>query len=491
MKIFQTLMDIGQTHLGGLISNAQQDEKVRYHIVGSKVRMACNLVKSLYGRSHRTKLIVNGYGQVLLSSQPGVIYDNVKMNHPLVKLLQDYVKKMDVVGDGVTFFVILVSELIQETIDVIGKGMKPTYLSQMLREVHKEVEDLARELRVEHSVRFEDRESISKVLKGILKDDGLEKMVSEGISLARSFSSENIRVCKVGCGSMEDSYVVQGMVFNRSPEGEVKHVLKGKTLIYNCPLDISRTELKGTVLMKTASELLSFSKDENKRTKKAVESMNGDVVICSGKVDKIYLDFLNKSKKLVFRITSKYDLRRIRELLGGHILSNFGSQSEESMGFVEEVVTFTEGICEYTKFISRSKKVYTLVLKNSVQAALDEQERMVQKALNVLSKNTKENKIDLVDGAGRFEKRLSRIFLERSAASKEGKGLVYKCIGKVLGGFGSSDAEIYDVYNSKVKALKYSIEFISTLFETSGYLIGKPEAMNITPRNNQNWDEDH
>ncbi|AFN82867.1 T complex protein 1 theta subunit [Encephalitozoon romaleae SJ-2008] len=207
--------------------------------------------------------------------------------------------------------------------------------------------------------------------------------------------------------------------------------------------------------------------------------------------DKIYLDFLNKSRKLVFRITSKYDLRRIRELLGGHILSSLGSQSEESMGFVEEVVTFTEGICEYTKFISGSKKVYTLVLKNSVQAELDEQERMVQKALNVLSKNTKENKIDLVDGAGRFEKRLSKIFLERSAASKEGKGLVYKCIGKVLGGFGSSDAEIYDVYNSKVKALKYSIEFISTLFETSDYLIGKPEAMNITPRNNQNWDEDH
>ncbi|AFN82866.1 T complex protein 1 theta subunit [Encephalitozoon romaleae SJ-2008] len=276
-------MDIGQTHLGGLISNAQQDEKVRYHIVGSKVRMTCNLVKSLYGRSHRTKLIVNGYGQVLLSSQPGVIYDNIKMNHPLVKLLQDYVKKMDVVGDGATFFVVLVSELIQETIDIIGKGMKPTYLSHMLREVHKEVEDLTKGLRVEHIIRFEDRESISKVLRGILKDSNLEKMVSEGISLTRSFNSENIRVCKVACGSVEDSYVVQGMVFNRSPEGEVKHVLKGKTSIYNCPLDISRTELKGTVLMRTASELLSFSKDENKRTKKAVESMDGDVVICSGK----------------------------------------------------------------------------------------------------------------------------------------------------------------------------------------------------------------
>ncbi|WEL38448.1 T complex protein 1 theta subunit [Encephalitozoon hellem] len=484
-------MNIGQTHLGGLISNAQQDEKVRYHIVGSKVRMACNLVRSLYGKSQRTKLIVNGYGQVVLSSQPGVIYDNVKMNHPLVKLLQDYVKKMDVAGDGATFFVILVSELIQETMDVVGKGMKPTYLSHMLREVHKEVEDLAKELLIEHSIRFDDRESISKVLRGVLKDDGLEKIVSKGISLARSFSSESIRVCKVGCGSIEDSYVVQGMVFNRSPEGEVRHMVKGKTSIYNCPLDIARTELKGTVLMKTASELLSFSKDENERTRKAVESMKGDVVICSGKVDRIYLDFLNKSKKLVFRITSKYDLRRMRELVGGHILSSLGSESEGSMGFVEEVVTFTEGTCEYTKFISESKKVYTLVLKNSVQAVLDEQERMVQKALTVLSKNTKDDKIGLVEGAGKFEKRLSKMFFERSAVSSEGKNLVYKCIGKVLGGFASSDAEIYDVYNCKVKALKYSIEFISTLFETSDYLIGKPEAINIAPRTNQHWDEDH
>ncbi|ADM11389.1 T complex protein 1 theta subunit [Encephalitozoon intestinalis ATCC 50506] len=484
-------MDIGQTHLGGLISNSQQDEKVRYHVVGSRVKMACNVIRSLYGGSHRTKLIVNGYGQVILSSQPGVIYDNIKINHPLVKLLQDYVKKMDVVGDGATFFVTLVSELIQEAMDVVGKGMKGAYLGYMLREVHKEIEELASELRIKHEVDFEDRESISKVLKGVLKDSVLEKIVVEGISLCRSFSTENIRVCKVVCGSTEDSYVVQGMVFNRSPEGEVKHVTKGKTSIYNCPLDISRTELKGTVLMRTASELLSFSKEENKRIKETVESMNGDVVICSGKVDKIYLDFLNKKKKLVFRITSKYDLRRIRELVGGHILAALDPQTEDSMGFVEEVETFKEGNSEYTKFISGSKKVYTLVLKNSVQAVLDEQERMVQKALNVLSKNSKEGKIDLVDGAGRFEKKLSKIFLERSMGCKEGKNLVYKCIGKALGTFKTSDAEVYDAYNAKVKALKYSIEFISTLFETGDYLIGKPEAINIAPKSNQHWDEDH
>ncbi|CAD25290.1 T COMPLEX PROTEIN 1 THETA SUBUNIT [Encephalitozoon cuniculi GB-M1] len=483
-------MDIGQTHLGGLISNSQQDEKVRYHIVGSRVRMACNLVKSLYGGSHRSKLIVNGYGQILLSSQPGVIYDNVKVNHPLVKLLQEYVKKMDVIGDGATFFVVLVSELIQEAIDVIGRGMKPACFSSLLREAHKEIDDLGRELLVEHRIDFEDKESISMVLRGVLKDKWLEEIVVEGISLARSFSSESIRVCKVACGSVEDSYVVEGMVFNRLPEGEVKHARQGRTSIYNCPLDISRTELKGTVLMRTASELLSFSKEENKRIKELVESIGADVIICSGKVDKIYLDFLNKGRKLVFRITSKYDLRRIRELLGGHILSTLEPPAEGSMGVVSEVATFREGSTEYTKFISGSKKVYTLVLKNSVQAVLDEHERMVQKALVVLSKNVSGGKIGLVDGAGRFERRLSKAFLERSAGLSGGKSLAYKCIGKALGTFGSSDVEVYDIYNAKIKALKYSMEFVSTLFETSDYLIGRPEALNIGPRNNQHWDEE-
>lgn len=484
-------MDFGQTQLGTLISGTQQEEKAKYHVVGSRVRQACNLVRKMYGKSSHVKLIENGYGQVMMSGQAGVVYDNMKMNHPLVKLLHEYVKKMEAIGDGATFFVMVVSGLISETLSVVDRGIKPALLAESFRGVERKMEGLCLGLRMDHDVDFGDEESVRKVIRGVVQDRSLEDVVVGGICQAGSVSVEKIRICKVGSGSTEDSYVVEGMVFTRWAEGHVREASRARTSIYNCPVDIARTELKGTVVLKTGSELEQFSKEENKGIRKAVSEVSADVVICSGKVERIYLDFLNKAGKLVFRVVSKHDLRRIRELVGGEIWSTFRPQGEESQGFVDSVATFSEGGVRYTRFISHSKKIHTIVLKNSVAAKLDEQERVVEKTLRVLEKNMRQQRIEIVEGAGRFERRVSEILLARSKELRDEESIAYKCMGRTLGTFCVEESEIYDVYNTKMKALKYAVEFIVTLLETSDYLVGKPEPLSIAPRTNQQWDEDH
>ena len=40
---------------------------------------------------------------------------------------------------------------------------------------------------------------------------------------------------------------------------------KAKIAVYSCPFDAMGTETKGTVLLKTASELLEFSKGEEEQ----------------------------------------------------------------------------------------------------------------------------------------------------------------------------------------------------------------------------------
>lgn len=44
----------------------------------------------------------------------------------------------------------------------------------------------------------------------------------------------------------------------------VQRAEKAKVAVYSCPLDIGRTETKGTVLINNASELLAFSAGEEK-----------------------------------------------------------------------------------------------------------------------------------------------------------------------------------------------------------------------------------
>ena len=50
--------------------------------------------------------------------------------------------------------------------------------------------------------------------------------------------------------------------------GNVKKVTRGKVAVFTCPLDISQTETKGTVLIKNADEMLNFTTGEEKQLEK-------------------------------------------------------------------------------------------------------------------------------------------------------------------------------------------------------------------------------
>jgi len=58
-------------------------------------------------------------------------------------------------------------------------------------------------------------------------------------------------------------------IFHRllSP-GNVKKVTRGKVAVFTCPLDISQTETKGTVLIRNADEMLNFTTGEEKQLEK-------------------------------------------------------------------------------------------------------------------------------------------------------------------------------------------------------------------------------
>ena len=77
-----------------------------------------------------------------------------------------------------------------------------------------------------------------------------------------------------------------------------------KIAVYTCPFDAMGTETKGTVLLKSASELLEFSAGEEgliEQQVKAVADAGCSVVVSGGKVGEMALHFLNKYNIMVVR----------------------------------------------------------------------------------------------------------------------------------------------------------------------------------------------
>jgi T-complex protein 1 subunit theta len=124
-------------------------------------------------------------------------------------------------------------------------------------------------------------------------EDTLSSLVAEAAlavmpSNPKNFNVDNVRVVKIMGGSLSGSRVVRGMVFGREPEGLqfsrfesgidrsfvivgiVKKVTKAKVAVFTSALDIAQTETKGTVLLKTADEMLNFTSGEEKHLEKVV-----------------------------------------------------------------------------------------------------------------------------------------------------------------------------------------------------------------------------
>lgn len=160
------------------------------------------------------------------------------------------------------------------------------------------------------------------------REDFLTSLISEAcvsvLTEHSHFNVDNVRVCKIiGCG-IQSSQIVQGMVFKRQVEGDVTKKTNVKVVVYTCPVDITPTETKGTVLIKSADELLNFSRGEESMLEaqiKSIAAAGAEVIVSGGKIGDMALHYINKYNLLAVRLPSKFDIRRLCKAVGATALT--------------------------------------------------------------------------------------------------------------------------------------------------------------------------
>ena len=160
------------------------------------------------------------------------------------------------------------------------------------------------------------------------REDLLASLISQAcistLTDKSHFNVDNVRVCKIlGCG-IQSSQVVQGMVFKRAVEGDITKKTNAKIVVYTCPVDITPTETKGTVLIKSADELLNFSRGEESMLEAQIKSIadsGAGVIVSGGKFGDMALHYINKYNLMAVRLPSKFDLRRLCKAIGATALT--------------------------------------------------------------------------------------------------------------------------------------------------------------------------
>ena len=405
----------------GYQTYASEDGAVSRNI--QAVREITSMVRTSVGPCGRNKIVVNHLSKIFITSDAATILRELEIVHPAAKLVVMASQQQETeMGDATNLVLILAGELLNQADGLIRLGLHPSEIIQGYELAQKFTIDTLKELIVDEIADLGDAAEVSKAVKTTLaskqfgNEDILSKLVTEAIihvlpkKNPKQFNVDNIRVVKIMGSSLEASTVIKGMVFGREPEGSVKKVHKTKVGVFTCPIDISATETKGTVLLHNAKEMLDFTKGEEKQVETIVKELADSglrVVVAGAGVGELALHYMNLAGILVFKVPSKFDLRRLCRVVGATPLPRLGAPMPEELGVIDTVETLEIGGDRVTVFrqdkeISRTA---TIILRGATQNSLDDVERAIDDGVNVVKALTRDSK--LVAGAGACETELA------------------------------------------------------------------------------------
>jgi T-complex protein 1 subunit theta len=512
-------------------------------------RAISSTVQTSLGPYGRNKIVINHLQKMILTSDAATILRELDVVHPAAKLLVMASQQQESeMGDATNLVIVLAGELLKKAEDLLRMGLKASDIVTGYERAQKIALETLEELEVDKVEDLQSQEEISKAIKTVIasKQNGNEEFLANLVAEAvlsvlpknpANFNVDNVRVVKIMGGSLEQSRVVRGMVFAKEPNGTVKKAKKAKVGVFTCPIDISQTETKGTVLLHNAKEMLEFTKGEEERLEAAIKELHDvglRVVVAGSTVGELATHYLNRYGILFIKILSKFELRRVCRVVGATPLARLGAPMPDEMGSIDIVETEEIGGDRVTVFRQEddATRTATLVLRGATQNHLDDIERAVDDGVNVIKAITKDPR--LVPGAGATEIEL----VERiQAVGEKTQGLAQYSIKKFGEAFevvprtlaesagldatevlsrlyaahqkkdgwstgvdienqdntGTLDAEeegILDLLVSKQWAIKLATEAARTVLSVDQIIVARQAGGPKPPGPNANWDED-
>ncbi|KAF8629077.1 hypothetical protein AX15_003571 [Amanita polypyramis BW_CC] len=522
-----------------------------------------DLVRSSFGPFGRNKLVINHLGRLFVTSDAATIIREIEVVHPAAKLLVMASQAQETeMGDATNLVLILAGELLKKAENLLVMGLHPSEVikgyelaqSKALAELEKLSPYSLPSPLTQSTLAEALKPAIASKKYGF--EDELSQLVAEAAlavmpSNPRNFNIDNVRVVKIMGGGFSMSKVVKGMVFGREPEGVVKKATKAKVAIYTSALDISQTETKGTVLIKNANEMLNFTAGEEKQLEKIIKEIADSgvkIVIGGSSVGELALHYFNRFDIAVLKVLSKFDLRRVSRVVNATPLARMGPPTPEETGFIDVFETIeiggdrvtvlrqlSQGEQGYDATSGEKTRTATVVLRGATANHLDDLERAVDDAVNVIKSLLKDPR--MVPGAGATEAELARrvdeygsglkglaqhavkryasalevvprALTESALSGAEANEVLSRLFSKheredglkwgidiefnlqTDGTVDTVDHKLYDSLAAKAWAIRLATESANSVLSVDSIIMSKPAGGPKVPQQSGNWDED-
>ncbi|RLG42908.1 MAG: thermosome subunit [Thermoproteota archaeon] len=403
-------------------SRTRGREAVRLNITVAKA--IAEAVKSTLGPKGMQKMLVDPFGDVIITSDGATVMKEIEVEHPTAKMLVDLAKSQEqVAGDGTTTVVVLAGELLTKAEELMDLGIHPTLIIEGYRKAARKASELIDELSIE--VPWNDKEVLKKIAKLAMgskavahaKEHLAEIAVEAALAVVeekdgkRIVDLDNIKREKKEGGSIFDTALIRGIVIDKEVvhPGMPRVIAGAKIALIESALEVKKPELSSKIRVVSPTQIKGFLEQEKEMLRELVDKIaeaGANVVFCQKGIDDVAQHFLAKRGILAVRRVRKSDMEKLAKATGAKIVVNVKEIKPEDLGHAELVeerrvgedkMVFVEG-CKNPKAVS-------ILIRGGSKQVIDETERTVHDALSVVRDVIEDGKI--VVGGGAIEMELS------------------------------------------------------------------------------------
>jgi len=535
---FASMLKEGAKHYAGL-------EEAVYRNIAACLQLSKS-TRSAFGPNGMNKMVINHLEKIFVTNDAATMLKELEVEHPAAKMLV-FASKMQEqeAGDGTNWVLMFAGALLEHSEQLLKMGLSVPEVVDGFRLAHAKAEELLPALVCDRVKDIRNKEEVVKAIRCSImskqfgNEDFIANLVAEAcisiLPVNSGFNVDNIRICKIEGSGLQSSTWIRGMVFKRLVETDISSVEKARIACYTCPIDSMQTETKGTVLIKSAQELMDYSKGEEDLLEaqiKAIADAGVNCIVAGGKVGEMALHFLNKYKIMAIRLMSKFDLRRCCKSVGATPLPKMTPPSPEEIGSCDSV--YIDELGDTTIVVlkqdAEEAAMATVIIRASTDNIMDDVERAIDDGVNTFKALTRDPQ--LVPGAGATEIELARRIaqygetlpgLEQYSVKKFGEALEVfpitladnagikstELIAKLYAehqyeggvrmgydvdgsGVATCDAMtkgIFDLFLVKLWGLKFATNAASTVLKVDEIIMAKP-AGGPKPQKKAGWDED-
>ncbi len=392
-------------------SQRVKDKDAQEHNI-SAARAVADAVRSTLGPKGMDKMLVDSMGDVTITNDGVTILKEMDIDNPTAEMIIEVAETQeDEAGDGTTTAVAVTGELLKNAEELLEQDIHPTAI---IKGFHLASEKAREEVNnVAEDVEPDDEDLLRKVAETSMTGKGAElnkERLSEiivdavqQVTVDGTVDLEYVKTETQTGRSSGESELLKGAVISKDPvhDNMPTSAEDADILLLNEAVEIEETDVDTSVNIEDPDQLQSFLDQEEEQLKAKVDKIvetGADVVFCQKGIDDMAQHYLAKEGILAVRRVKKSDVGFLKEVLGASVVSDLDSASADDLGKGD--VSRDEGD-ELFYVEGENSHGVTLLLRGSTDHVVDELERGVTDALDVVAQTVSDGRV--VAGGGAIE----------------------------------------------------------------------------------------